>query len=66
MEEIDIWRTAALLVKKHGEDADLHAAPHMDAMIARGDPAGEAVWRSIMRAIKVLQTTAPQNGIKLN
>jgi hypothetical protein len=38
LEEIDIWRSAALLVRQHGEDADLHACRHMDAMIGRGEP----------------------------
>jgi hypothetical protein len=65
MEEIDIWRSAALLVRQHGEDADLHAARHMDAMIERGDPQGEAVWRRIMRPVTELQTTAPPRGGKL-
>jgi hypothetical protein len=65
MEKIDIWRTAALLVQQHGEEADLEAACHMDSMIERGDPRGDAAWRDVMRAIEQLQRTSPQRGGKV-
>ena len=59
MEEIDIWRSAALLLRQHGENADPHACRHMHVMIERGDPKEEAVWKHIMKAIAVLQRRAP-------
>ena len=65
MGKIDTWRTAALLVQKHGAEADLEAARHMDAMIERGNPRGEAVWRDVMRAIEQLEKTSPQQGGKI-
>ena len=59
MQEIDIWRSAALLVKQYGADADLQAARHMDAMIERGDPAGEAAWKRVRAAIAELRRNTP-------
>ena len=55
MEEIDIWRSAALLLKQHGKDAELQAERHMRAMITRGDPEGEAVWKPILQATEKLR-----------
>ena len=46
LEAIDIWRAAALLIKQHGDDAELQAACHMDAMIQRADEQGVAVGRA--------------------
>ena len=58
MEEIDIWRSAALLLRQHGKDADLQACHHMNAMIERADFEGVAVWERIREAIKSLQRAA--------
>ena len=61
MEEIDIWRSAAELVRNYGEDAVLYAARYMHE-IERGDPKGETVWKHIIRAIEQLQTTAAEQS----
>ncbi len=42
--ELDIYRSAMLLVDQHGEDASLEAAVRADAMFERGAMAGVAVW----------------------
>ena len=34
---LDIWRSANVLVKHHGQDAPVHAAMRADAMIEKGD-----------------------------
>jgi hypothetical protein len=39
--EIDIYRSADVLIHEHGEDADLEAAMRPDAMLAKGDLEGE-------------------------
>ena len=62
MEEIDIWRCASLLVQKYGEEAVLHAARYMDEMVGRGDPDGEAVWKSVQDAIEELRATSRPTG----
>ncbi len=36
--DLDIWRSANLLVKQHGEDAPIEAAMNADAMLEKGDP----------------------------
>ena len=35
--DLDIWRSANLLVKRHGEDAPIRAAMRADAMLEEGD-----------------------------
>ena len=35
--EIDIYRTAKLLVDRHGPDAPIHAAMWADELLAAGD-----------------------------
>ena len=35
--DLDIWRTAKLLVDQHGQGAPLHAARRADALLAAGD-----------------------------
>ena len=66
MDDTDIWRSAHLLIKQHGSGAELAAAGHIDAMIARGDPNGEAAWKSILRAIRELQRLAPRDREAVN
>jgi hypothetical protein len=53
--EIDIWRAANLLIRQHGDDAELEAARLSDLILGRGDDEGWHVWRRIRRAIKALQ-----------
>ncbi len=53
--ELDIYRSANLLVKQHSEDAPIEAAMRADAMLEAGDLDGLAVWRRILRAVGELQ-----------
>jgi hypothetical protein len=53
--EIDIWRAANLLIRRHGDDAELEACRLADLMLDRGDRDGELVWMRIRRAIGELQ-----------
>ena len=48
--ELDIYRSAQVLVKQHGEDAPIHAAMRADAMLEAGDLDGYAVWKRIVKA----------------
>ncbi len=60
---LDIYRTANLLIKQHGDEAPVHAAMRADAMLEKGDLDGEAVWERIIRAIEELTSTdAPPAG----
>ncbi len=57
--DLDIYRSANLLVKHHGDDAPIEAAMRADAMLERADQDGYAVWKGIVRAVGVLQETEP-------
>ncbi len=52
--DLDIYRSANLLVKRHGNDAPIHAAMKADAMLDKGDLGGYAVWKRIVKAVGVL------------
>jgi hypothetical protein len=58
--DLDIWRAANLLIRQHGQEAEIEAARKADLMLDRGDIEGQRVWLRIRRAIGELQ--APQTG----
>ncbi len=58
--DLDIYRTAQLLVKILDQDAPIHAAMNADATLDKGDLDGYAVWRQILRAVEELQGTVPK------
>ncbi len=60
--DLDIYRTANLLVKLLDQDAPIHAAMRADAMLEKGDMEGCAVWKRILRAVEELEGTAPKPG----
>ncbi len=60
--DLDIYGSANVLVKQHGQDAPIHAAMRADAMLEAGDLDGYAVWRRILRAVEELQGPAPKSG----
>ncbi len=60
--DLDIYRSANLLVKRHGEDAPIHAAMRADAMLEAGDLDGYAVWKRVLRAVKELRGVVPKPG----
>ncbi len=64
--DLDIYRSANVLVKHHGQDAPIHAAMRADAMLEKGDLDGCAVWRRILRAVEELQRTDPAPGARVH
>ncbi len=56
---LDIYRTANLLIEQHGDEATIHAAMRADALLEAGDLGGQAVWKRIIRAIEELQDRTP-------
>ncbi len=60
--DLDIYRSANVLMKQHGEDALIEAAMRADAVLEAGDLDGYAVWRRILRAVEELQGTEPKSG----
>ena len=57
--EIDIWRAAALMLKRYGEKALDESATRADELAAGGDHDGVAVWRRITDAVLQLANTTP-------
>ncbi len=66
MKDLDIYRSANLLVKQHGEDAPIHAAMRADAMLDKGDLDGYAVWKRILAAVKELLRKQPVGGDRVH
>ncbi len=60
--DLDIYRSANVLVTRHGADAPIHAAMRADAMLEAGDLDGVATWRRTLRAVEELQGTEPKPG----
>ncbi len=53
--ELDIYRTANILVKEYGpEQAPLMAAKRADALLDLGDADGQRVWKGVLRAVQEL------------
>ncbi len=55
--DLDIYRSATVLISEHGKGAALEAAQCADAMLERGDMAGCAVWKRIVAAVAEIERT---------
>ncbi len=62
-DEIDIYRSAAVLMRERGEDAVIEAAMRADALLEKGDMDGRAVWMQIIAAIKELEAKEPEGVV---
>lgn len=49
--DLDIYRSARILVEIHGDTADVHAALKVDEMAEKNDAAGLATWKRILVAV---------------
>ncbi len=49
--DLDIYRSANVLIREYGEDAAVEAAMRAIAMLDKGDLDGYAVWKRILRAV---------------
>ena len=48
----DIYRTASVLIRDHGDDANIVAAMRADELLEYSDLDGSAVWRRARKAVK--------------
>lgn len=64
--DLDIWRTANILVKQHGDDAEIVAAQRADELLDKGDLEGQRVWKRIVAAVRELQRNEPLKGEPIN
>jgi hypothetical protein len=60
--DLDIWRSALIMVKRYGDDAMLEAAARADQLQEEGDWQGALTWHHILDAIERLQAKVPAEG----
>ena len=58
-DEIDIYRSAKLIIDGYADQATLAAAMRADELLDAGDLDGAATWRKIIKAIEVMQAIEP-------
>jgi hypothetical protein len=61
--EKDIWRSAAEMIKAHGENAWDEAVKRYFDLKENGDTEGMAVWRRVARAIDEFSTINPGESL---
>ena len=54
VDDIDIFRTARLLIDLHSDEAAINAAMRADKLQEAGDTDGSAVWLRVIKAIEEL------------
>lgn len=59
--DLDTYRAANALIKKHGDEASLVAAMRADKMLTVGDMEGKATWLRILRAIDEITKKRPSD-----
>lgn len=57
--EIDIWRAAAIMIKRYKDQADLAPARRADEYCDKGERDGPRTWLAILKAIDQLRTVQP-------
>ena len=60
--DLDIDRSALLLIRQYGEFATLRAAIRAEELLEQGDMEGVAAWKRIIAAIEQLQARMPKAG----
>ena len=61
--DLDIYRSAKLLIDQHSDEAPIHAAMKADELSEKGDLDGAAAWRRILDAINELQDEKPAETV---
>jgi hypothetical protein len=61
--EIDIWRAANLMLKRHGEKAFDESSMRADELAADGDHDGASTWRRITAAVEQLVNNIPPGPV---
>ena len=64
--DLDIYRTTSVLIREHGDEADLVAAQRADGFLEAGDMDGSAIGRRVLTAIKEIQRQEPRAGEAVN
>ena len=64
--DIDIWRTAWLMVERYDGGAGFEAAARADELMEAGDLDGAATWRRILDAVEEFQRKERGAGDAVN
>ena len=64
--DLDIYRTASVLIREHGEDAVLEAAQRADAWLDKGKAGAYLAWKRVLEAVKEIQREEPREGEAVN
>ena len=63
--DLDVYRSAWLMVQQHGDDTAIQAAMRANALLDQGDMEGRRVWFRIKEAIGELQRReAPASAVR--
>ena len=60
--DLDIWRSAKLLIDQYGNIAATEAAMRADEFLDQGNMDGKRVWMRIMQAVEELRRDRPGDG----
>ncbi len=63
--DLDIYRSANVLVKRHGEEAPIQAAMRADAMLEAGDMEGCAALKRVLKAVEEMLSKERPPGASL-
>ncbi len=64
--DLDIFRSASLLIERYGEDASIHAAMRADELMKAGDMEGCSVWKRIIKAVDELEAKEKPEGVEVH
>ncbi len=64
--DIEIYRSAKLLIDRHGDDAVIYAAMRADQMLEQGDLDELATWNRILRAIEEIRAGKRPEGAEVH
>ncbi len=64
--DLDIFRSANVLVKRHGPDAPIEADMRADELLEAGDLDGVAVWKRILRAVEELLRVEAEPEVRVH
>ena len=60
---LDLFRSAQILINQYGEDAPGRALLQVDQFLEKGDKDGHAVWRRVAEAVREVLRTEPPDGV---
>jgi hypothetical protein len=64
--DLDIYRTASVLIREHSQDAVLEVAQRADAWLDKGEAGAYLVWKRVLWAVKETQRREPEEGETVN